>query len=91
MSPLPRRELHTCPTATSLDVDTNTVTLDRRIGNGSRRVAVAPDGRRVYVTNGEAVFVIDTLECDRHRRIYRRLAVAASPDSRLCTSPVPIP
>ena len=43
-----------------IDVRTNRVHLDLRIGNSPRDVAIAPDGTRVYATNNEAVFVIDT-------------------------------
>jgi DNA-binding beta-propeller fold protein YncE len=68
-----------------IDIATNSVTLDRRIGNGPRRIAAAPDGRRIYVTNGEAVFVIDTPSnvIDTGAFIDGAGAVAVSPDSRL--------
>jgi len=67
-----------------IDVATSNVTLDRRIGGGPRRIAAAPDGSRIYVTNGAVLFVIDTPSnvIDAGTSIDGAGAVSVSPDSR---------
>jgi len=65
-------------------VRTDIIVGDLRIGNSPRNVAIAPDGTRVYATNDQALFVIDTApqSIDTSILITNPTAVAVTPDSR---------
>lgn len=69
---------------TVVSTDTNQVGPERRIGDSPRNVAVAPNGERVYMTDGDALYVIDAREhvLDSATGIVGPRALAVTPDSR---------